>query len=75
MCALYLVILAGDPFHGFRLGFATVIQGVFGLIMMFSLAATIIHVIQGDREAAKKMITWFVGSVAGLILIEIIKNL
>lgn len=69
------MILAGDPFYGFRQGFATVIQGVFGLILMFSLAATIIHVIQGERESAKKMVTWFVGAVAGLILIEIIKNL
>ena len=67
------MFLSSDPFVGFRQGFATVIQGIFGLILMFSLAATIVHVIQGERESAKKMITWMVAAVAGFILIEIMR--
>lgn len=75
MSNLLFTVLVGDPFAGFRQGFASVIQAIFGLILMFSLAVTVVHIIQGERDAAKKMANWVIAAVVGYILITIIKNL
>jgi len=75
MNALMFTILSGDPFSGFREGFANVILGIFGLILMVSLAVTITHVIQGERESAKKMFKWIIVGAVGFVLIAVIKGI
>lgn len=67
-------LLSDDPFSGFRAGFANVILGIFGLVLMVSLAVTIIHVIQGERESAKKMFKWVIVAAVGFVLIAVIKG-
>ena len=64
-----------EGFGEFTLGFARVIKYLLGILAMISLVVTVIHVMQGDREAAKKMVRWTVTFVAGFILVEIISHL
>lgn len=70
-----LTFLSADPFSSFRDGFGTVILGILGLILMFSLGATVIHVIQGERESAKKMLKWVITGAVGFVLIYVLKSL
>lgn len=68
-------LLFDDPFSEFREGFSNVILGIIGIILMVSLTVTIIHVIQGERESAKKMLKWIIVAAVGFLLVEIVKGL
>jgi len=78
MLYMVLSLLAGaaeDPFAGFRYGFVSVVMALLGIAVMVSLTVVVIHVINGDKEGAQKMIKWLVATVVGLILINIIGKL
>ena len=64
-----------DPFSEFRAGFANFILAVFGIVCMVTLGATIIYIIQGEKDSAKKMLRWVILIAIGFVFIEIIKNL
>lgn len=49
--------------------FLRILIGIFGMV---SLSVTIIHVLNGDREAAKKMFKWLIGCVVGFVLISVL---
>ena len=64
-----------DPFSSFRAGFASFLLALLGIVCMVTLAVTIVYVIQGEKDSAKKMLKWVVVTAIGFILIEVIKNL
>lgn len=70
-----LLPLASGPFAELQHSFGTFLLLVFGLIAMISLAVTVIHVIQGERESAKKALRWLIVTAVGFILISILRNL
>lgn len=69
------MLVADDPFADFRNGFVSVVTAVLGIAVMVSLAVVVIHVVNGDKEGAQKMIKWLVATVIGFILINIIGKL
>lgn len=70
-----LCLPLADPFVEFRVGFANFLLAVFGAVCCVALAMAIIFVIQGEKDSAKKLIKWIVGSAVGFILIELIRGL
>lgn len=62
-------------FEGLRRDFATLLMLIFGLIAMISLTVTVLHVIQGEKESAKKALRWMIVTAVGFILFTVIKNL
>lgn len=75
MIPLYFLPLDSDPFRGFRQGFADVMMAIMGLVLMVSLTVTVVHVIQGEQDSAKKMFKWMIVGVVGLLLIYILRSL
>lgn len=59
-------------FEGFREGFAHMLMLLFGLVLMVSLGVTVYHVIQGEKDSAKKMFKWIFMGAVGMILIYVI---
>ena len=66
-----MIILQSDPFAEFRASMANFLLVLLGLVAMVSLALTIVNVIQGEREGAKKAGTWAVVTAIGFVLIEL----
>lgn len=75
MISSLVIFLASDPFASLRASFATLIQALLGFILLVSLAVVIVHALNGDREAAKKVGVWMIVTVVGFILISIFKSL
>ncbi|MBQ8482933.1 MAG: hypothetical protein IJ504_01350 [Bacteroidales bacterium] len=69
------LLISDDPFAYIRTSLASLLMAVLGLVAMISLALVIIHVVQGDREAAKKVSVWFMATAVGFILISILEKL
>ena len=64
-----------DPFAEFRSSMANFLLILMGLIAMVSLAITIVNVIQGEREGAKKAGTWALVTAIGFVLIEVLGSI
>ena len=64
-----------DPFADFRAGFATFLLALLGIVCLVTLAVTIVYVVQGEKDSARKMFKWVIVTAVGFILIEVIKNL
>lgn len=45
---------------------------ILGIMAMVSLVLIVLKLIQGDREAATKIVNWFVGFIFGSIVLTII---
>ena len=67
-----IALLNVDPFNEIRQSLAKLLVAVLGLVAMISLVVTVINIIQGDREAAKKAGVWLVATLMGFMLITII---
>lgn len=72
---LLMILPLTDPFADFRAGFANFILAIFGIICMVTLGVTIVYIIQGEKDSAKKMLRWVIVTAIGFAFIEIIKNL
>ena len=71
---MFSYLALDDPFRSFRQGFATFLMYVLGVVLMVSLVVTVIHVINGENDSAKKMIRWLVVAAVGLLLLAVLKN-
>lgn len=74
-CVLSSVYLSSSPFASLQYSFGTLLLLIFGLVAMVSLAVTVIHVMQGERESAKKALRWLIVTAVGFILIWILRKL
>ena len=72
---LSLVLLSNSPFASLQHSFGTLLLLIFGLVAMVSLAVTVIHVMQGEKESAKKALRWLVVTAVGFSLILILRDL
>lgn len=70
-----MILPLTDPFSDFRAGFATFIMAIFGIVCMVTLGVTIVYIIQGEKDSAKKMLRWVIVTAIGFAFIEVIKNL
>ncbi len=68
-------LLASGPFSGLQHSFGNLLLMIFGLVAMVSLAVTVIHVIQGEKESAKKALRWLVVTAVGFILLIVLRDL
>lgn len=69
------VMLSTSPFYNLQYSFGTLLLLVLGLMAMVSLTVTVIHVIQGEQDAAKKAVRWLVATTVGFIIILILRQL
>lgn len=73
---LFMTFLAAsDPFADMRSSLASLLQAILGLISMVALAVVVIHIVQGDRDGAKKAGVWCIVTAVGFTLISIIGSL
>lgn len=75
MFELFILPLDADAFASFRQSFAELLLALFGLVCMITLAVTIIYVVQGEKDSAKKVLRWLIVSAIGFLLISVIKAL
>lgn len=68
-------ILQTDPFKGFRMGLANVLMTILGIGGAVALIVTVLHIMNGDRESAKKFAKWVVAMVVGFTLLLVIRDL
>lgn len=75
MVRLLHILLAGGAFSGLQHDFGTLLMLIFGLLAMISLAVTVIHVIQGEKESAKKALRWVITTAVGFILLMVLRDI
>lgn len=70
-----IVLLQVDPFKNFREGFANVLMTILGIGGAVSLIVTVLHIMNGDRESAKRFAKWLIAMVVGYTLLLVIREL
>lgn len=75
MYLLFTLLTYADPFESIRHGLARLLMAVLGLVAMVSLTLVIIHILQGDKEGAKKAAVWCIVTAVGFSLIAILGSL
>ena len=69
------VFLSNSPFYNLQYSLGTLLLLIFGLIAMVSLTVTVIHVMQGEQDAAKKAARWLAATTVGFIIILVLRQL
>lgn len=69
---LYRFLIVDDPFASFRAGFARLMMFLFFVALVLTLVQIGINMMNGERDAAKRLMRWVAVAVLGFIIFGVI---